>query len=267
LRFAFLPDGEDPDSLLARHGAPALAQSLDKLESLVDFLWRREASAGPVDTPERRAALRRRLDQAAAQIRDRDLRADYMGVFRQRFDQAFGSARAGRGRMTDLSARRPPTPVPAAALANLGENERRERVLVATVLNHPALLERIEEDFAGCPIESHEADSLRRAILDIWATSPGLDSAGLNAQLIEAGHGARIERLFGRGSFAQLDRALRFVATGADLSEAEIGWRDTLALHTEMRRRRDHERATSDYIEDSSEENLARMNALGHHTR
>ena len=61
LRFALLPDGQDPDDLARSGGQPALARVLDAALPLVDLLWMREIEAGPLDTPERRAALERRL--------------------------------------------------------------------------------------------------------------------------------------------------------------------------------------------------------------
>ena len=57
LRFALLPEGQDPDDLARSGGAAAIARVLDGASPLVDMLWSREVEAGPLDTPERRAVL------------------------------------------------------------------------------------------------------------------------------------------------------------------------------------------------------------------
>ena len=59
LRFAFLPDGQDPDDLARSGGQAGGARACSSgAKPLVDVLWTREVEAGPLDTPERRAALR-----------------------------------------------------------------------------------------------------------------------------------------------------------------------------------------------------------------
>jgi DNA primase len=62
-RFAFLPDGSDPDDLVRNEGAGALSRCLAEARPLIDILWQRECAAVNLDTPERRAALEERLDQ------------------------------------------------------------------------------------------------------------------------------------------------------------------------------------------------------------
>src|SRR5829696_5437448 len=77
LRFALLPEGQDPDDLARAGGQAALARVLDAARPLVDMLWARELEAGPLDTPERRAALERRLKEALQVIRDETLKRYY----------------------------------------------------------------------------------------------------------------------------------------------------------------------------------------------
>ena len=43
LRFAVLPDGEDPDSYLRRHGAAAIGGLLSRAHTLSQMIWRLEA--------------------------------------------------------------------------------------------------------------------------------------------------------------------------------------------------------------------------------
>ena len=51
LRFAFLPDGQDPDDLVRAGGRAAMEEVLAAARPLVDVLWMRESAAQPLDTP------------------------------------------------------------------------------------------------------------------------------------------------------------------------------------------------------------------------
>src|SRR5271169_5099785 len=74
LRFATLPSGEDPDSLIRRAGRIAFEQVIAAARPLSHTLWEVELAAGPVDTPERRAALDNRLMEDVALIADATVR-------------------------------------------------------------------------------------------------------------------------------------------------------------------------------------------------
>jgi DNA primase len=103
LRVALLPDGQDPDDLVRSGGAQALERALSNARPLVDVLWARELEAGPLDTPERRAALERRLREALGLIRDETLRRYYREDIEARL--ASLSPRRSQGR-EDYPARR-----------------------------------------------------------------------------------------------------------------------------------------------------------------
>jgi len=50
-RFAFLPQGSDPDDLVRNEGKGALAAILNGASPLIDVVWQRERQASPIDTP------------------------------------------------------------------------------------------------------------------------------------------------------------------------------------------------------------------------
>ena len=72
LRFAALPDGQDPDDLARSGGRDAIADVLAAARPLADLLWTRESEAGPLDTPERLRRLRRAAFSAHRHRRGRD---------------------------------------------------------------------------------------------------------------------------------------------------------------------------------------------------
>ena len=95
LRFAFLPDGQDPDDLAKSGGEGAIAAVLGQAKPLVEVLWTRETEATTLDTPERRAGLKHRLGDLAKQIGDETLRRYYQQELYGRLDALTGGNRRG----------------------------------------------------------------------------------------------------------------------------------------------------------------------------
>ncbi len=63
LRFALLPEGQDPDDLARSGGRGAIEEVISAARPLVDMLWSREIEGGSFATPERRAALEARIGE------------------------------------------------------------------------------------------------------------------------------------------------------------------------------------------------------------
>ena len=61
LRFALLPEGQDPDDLIRAGGPSAMADALKTARPFSDMLFARETEGRRFETPEQRAALERRL--------------------------------------------------------------------------------------------------------------------------------------------------------------------------------------------------------------
>ena len=69
LRFAMLPEGQDPDDLYRSGGREAIAEVLARARPLGEMLWTRETEAASFDTPERRAAFEAQGARGGAQHR------------------------------------------------------------------------------------------------------------------------------------------------------------------------------------------------------
>src|SRR5690606_35538450 len=89
LRFALLPEGQDPDDLVRGGGRGALEPVLTQARPLADMLWAREAETTPLDTPERRAAFEARLGAAVTRIGDAAVRRHYGEAMRARLRALF----------------------------------------------------------------------------------------------------------------------------------------------------------------------------------
>ena len=100
LRFALLPEGQDPDDLARSGGRGAIEEVIAAARGLADVIWSREIEGGSFATPERRAALEARISELTNGIRDEVVRRYYRQDLAQRLQRAFApeGGRGGYGR-------------------------------------------------------------------------------------------------------------------------------------------------------------------------
>src|SRR5580692_6023354 len=89
LRFALLPEGQDPDDLARSGGRAAIEDVISASRGLADIIWSREIEGGNFATPERRAALEKRIGEIANTIRDEVVRRYYRQDFSERLGRMF----------------------------------------------------------------------------------------------------------------------------------------------------------------------------------
>jgi DNA primase len=100
LRFALLPEGQDPDDLARSGGRIAIEEVIGAARGLADLIWSREVQGGSFGTPERRAALEARINELTGGIRDEVVRRYYRQDLAGRLHRAFApeGGRGGYGR-------------------------------------------------------------------------------------------------------------------------------------------------------------------------
>ena len=96
LRFALLPEGQDPDDLIRAGGAAAMTEVLKGARAFADMLFQRESDGQQFDTPESRAALERRLTDAVEPDRRRSPPPSLSGRPAAPPDRVFRRGPAGR---------------------------------------------------------------------------------------------------------------------------------------------------------------------------
>ena len=235
LRFALLPTGEDPDSLVRTQGAPAFRQLLRDATPLSQLLWQITMQDRSLDTPERRAGFARDIRALVERIGDRQVKAFYERHYRACLEEFFGGQRrtadprpvrgARPGRNPHQSRRLPRHH--GLGLGRAGTTERRELALVATIVSHPALLEEVLEEFADVDFTNLALDRLRNEIIEIAQGSPGLDSATLKQHLSEKGFTATLDDI----ADARVAPLAPFVRPETPLETAREGWENTLSVH------------------------------------
>lgn len=96
LRFALLPEGQDPDDLARSGGRGAIEEVIAAAKPLAEMIWSRELEGGNFSTPERRAALEARIKELSNGIRDEVVRRYYRDDFAERLRRTF-APEGGRG--------------------------------------------------------------------------------------------------------------------------------------------------------------------------
>ncbi len=92
LRFALLPEGQDPDDLARSGGRAAIEEVIAQARPLAEVIWQREIEGGAYATPERRAALEARINEMSQSIRDDVVRKYYRQDLQERLQRLFRPA-------------------------------------------------------------------------------------------------------------------------------------------------------------------------------
>jgi len=212
LAFASLPAGQDPDDLARTGGAPAVEALCRQAVPLERFLFAAEVAAGPLDTPERRAALRARLKALAGAIGEEAIRRDYLATWLGRADALFRPVRRAWGQRPGATPK--PPLLPATRAAGIAGEEGRTQLLAEIARRGAA--ERHAESLAQLPLASPTAILWRDRLL-----------AGKPVESLLRGYGVKALRMLD-------DRAFDDMVTEALASLAA-----THHIRAEMREPRD----------------------------
>jgi DNA primase len=190
LRFALMPEGQDPDDFIRQSGAGALRKLLQKSMPMVELLWQREMASGPFDSPERKAGLDKALASKTKLIKDHGLRLHYEAALKDLRWALFRNY-GKRGQAASLPGK-PQQSTKASALASGDDRVAQyihEAVIVAAVLVCPAVLEDVRSLLEGVDFDDQNLNAmLRLMVLSKNQTRSELEAeiaAELGPQVIE----------------------------------------------------------------------------------
>ncbi|MFC4215904.1 DNA primase [Pseudophaeobacter arcticus] len=235
LRFAIMPDGQDPDDLIKSKGPEAVQTVLDQAMPMVKLLWQRETEGKVFDSPERKATLDKALREKIKLIRDPSIRKHYGEDIKDlRWELFRGNRPEGRDRDFDTGgsgdawqrgnswtpgrkagfgdgARRPwkgqkLTPAPLASTrsslvvaANEAEIARaREAVVLAVAISTPDMIAEFEGNLERMHCADADLSRLRDHVLRFGIDTP----QQLKDRIIENLGGQALENLMALGHVA-----------------------------------------------------------------
>ena len=277
LKFAMLPQGQDPDDLLRSAGREAVAEVITGARPLASMLWARETEGHQFDTPERRAALEARINEMMAAIADDSVRKYYRQDFAERLAQFFAPARrernaSGEGWRRDFRPRRQrlapgdkhtPYVVVSQQLAasplHRGHRTavpRREALILQAALNYPWLLHDHLEEFASLEFRHADTERLRSALVDIAVHAAAADADVVRAELSARG----LTDIMNRVATAITTPSVWGTRPEAAPDDVLVTWQQLVALHRQwhslIKELRDAEQALG---QDASEANFLRL--------
>ncbi len=266
LRFVFLPEGDDPDSLIREGGPEAMKSVLAQAVPLVHWLWRIETDGRPIDTPERRSLLRSSVLKRVAEIADGTIQEHYASDYKQRLNDLFFPKksevyarvrRRGPGPQLARPGDRPHLQVKVDGNTNKALLQA-HKALLAAVIRHPELLHALAEDLVRIDLKpGGELDRLRDALLKTAAVP--LDSAATENHLNELGFSDVLRSVLSH----QVSDVFRIARVGTSHDETLRGWQSLfreIVVAPELER----ERLVAErrLAEDTTKRNLTALNAV-----
>jgi len=290
LKFALLPQGQDPDDLVRSAGREAVMEVIAAARPLADMLWARETEGHSFATPERRAALEARINEVTSGIADDSVRKYYRQDFNARLAQFFAPAQAPRGNFQrgqgqgqnwrergnsnwqprNGAPQRPatggkntPYVVVSQQLASSPVHRghrtavpKREALILQAALNYPWLLHDHLEELASLEFHHADAERLKGALIDIAAHAAAPDAEAIKAELAGRNLTETMERI-GASITTQSVWGARPDAAPEDVL---VTWQQLVALHRQWhsltRELKDAEQALG---QDNSEANYLRL--------
>ena len=245
LSFVTLPEGQDPDDLMRTGGARAFEGLVREAEPLVERLWKHELAAEPLDTPEQRAGLKRRLSDLANTIADPSVKSEYIAEFRHRFDQQFARGRQAGGfqartpffpyqqRRAGQKWSPPPAPVTddAKAVRAAGGIDRvLAKAVLAGLIRHPAEIATHMEVLGSLKLADGALGRLFEAVVDVALEDRSRREGALDSK--------RLVTILARSGFEQIASDLlradtmpySFTRKSADESKAREDLDEAIAI-------------------------------------
>ena len=223
-----LPNGQDPDDLVRARGRGAMDALLAEPQPLADRRWANELAAEPLDTPEQRVGLKRRLQDLAATIADSGIRFEYQSEFRRRADKHL----APPPRAPFVPGRRGPPKPPAGgdhpharAVGAGGIDPVLARAVLAGLIRHPAEIARHLEVLGSLRLADGALGRLFEAVVDVALEDRTLDSPRLVSILAKSGFDTIAAELL------RADRMpYSFTLAGADPDRARAELDEAIAI-------------------------------------
>jgi DNA primase len=290
LKFALLPQGQDPDDLMRSGGREAVNDVIGSARPLADMLWARETEGHTFDTPERRAALEARVNEVTSGIGDEAVRRYYRQDFSARLSQFFAPAQSpARGaresnwrearsggnwrERRDSNWQRPIAPrTPGRTTPYVVVSQQlksspvhrghrtavpvREALILQAALNHPWLLHDHLEELASLEFRHADTERLKGALIDIAAHAAALDAETLKAELEARKLTEKMQRI----ALAITTPSVWGARPEAAPEDVLVTWSQLVALHRQWhsltKELKDAEQALG---QDASESNYLRL--------
>jgi len=171
-RLAVLPEGKDPDDLIAASGPEGFRKVIGTARSLIDSLWEQVQAEFDIRQPEARAQFWQAVRGHVRSIGNNQVRSAYGDEIESRIAAMRNQIRGISSMVAPRRASRPQT-----GLIN------RHRAVVALLLVHPSLVSANFEALSMLDSGDQSLESLKKALIDAVIRDPDLDAEAINYHL------------------------------------------------------------------------------------
>jgi DNA primase len=171
-RLAVLPEGKDPDDLIAASGPEGFRKVIGTARSLIDSLWEQVQAEFDIRQPEARAQFWQAVRGHVRSIGNNQVRSAYSDEIESRIAAMRNQIRGISSMVAPRRASRPQT-----GLIN------RHRAVVALLLAHPSLVSANFEALSMLDSGDQSLESLKKALIDAVIRDPDLDAEAINYHL------------------------------------------------------------------------------------
>ena len=171
-RLAVLPEGKDPDDLIAASGPEGFRKVIGTARSLIDSLWEQVQAEFDIRQPEARAQFWQAVRGHVRSIGNNQVRSADGDEIESRIAAMRNQIRGISSMVAPRRASRPQT-----GLIN------RHRAVVALLLAHPSLVSANFEALSMLDSGDQSLESLKKALIDAVIRDPDLDAEAINYHL------------------------------------------------------------------------------------
>lgn len=247
LKFALLPPGEDPDSLVQK--GDHFHTTIRQAHSLLEALWMFLTHGKNFKTPEQKAALQKQCAFWAHAIQDAEIKKHYQYAFKDLFYKNIIGKKANT------------QPLSSLRKTDLNFLFIYEHLLLAILINHPILLSEASDDLASLEFNEPHLDDIKNGILRFYGEGV-LDERNMKDYLLQQGFEKEVGTILSphiliHGSFAY---------PTASIEAARTGWREIFNHIQNNLGKNDLKAAQEHLAEEMSPEAWHRLKALKKHT-
>jgi len=165
-RFAFMPQGQDPDDLLRQKGISAMQGVIDQSIPLHDMIWRTLVTGKDFTRPEARASLMDGIERMIVQIADHNIQQSYRQILKDKFYQNFRGGTKGKMQRT--------SPAPIQIKRPNANQDLPSRLVLGIIIRNPFLYDIYEEKLASFKCTNQGLDALRQNVISILSDTSGI---------------------------------------------------------------------------------------------
>jgi DNA primase len=154
-KFAKLPQGCDPDSLITSGQASVIEAAVKSALPLSDWLWEGAFLLHPSETPEQKAAIIRLLMDKTEIIRDISIKKLYIQDIKRRERELYRQKWVKAGKKSYIR--------PAISV-----RKKLEKIFIVTIINHPYIMDKVVENFVKIEFEDFHMRELKKRILGCY---------------------------------------------------------------------------------------------------